>query len=164
MSPNGYSAQEQNVLKGKTCWKLVDQVSCELFCIKVIQYKVMETVGNSSYSLVNEEKGVIPHGESRVMGFCLVVMRLLESCWTSAAGQFQQTGAWKEGGLCIWVIYSMSFFTIRTILATKKHFDCYCDAQGATLRLKCWFVGKKNSGVLTCQGLITFTAVATQEC
>lgn len=58
-------------------------------------------MGNSSYLLVNEEKGVIPHGQSRVMGFCLVVMRLLESGWTSAAGQFQQTQARKEGGLCI---------------------------------------------------------------
>ena len=53
----------------------------------------METVGNSSYLLVNEEKGVIPRGQSRVMGFCMAVMRLLDSCRTGAVGQFQQTQA-----------------------------------------------------------------------
>lgn len=56
----------------------------------------METVGNSSYSLVNEEKGVIPCGQSRVMGLSLVVMRPLDSCWTSAAGQSQQMQAGKK--------------------------------------------------------------------
>lgn len=53
---------------------------------QVVQYKVMETVGNSSYLLVNEEKGVIPHGQRRVMGFCVVVMRPLDECWTWCCG------------------------------------------------------------------------------
>lgn len=44
----------------------------------------METVGNSFYPLVNEEKGVIPCGQSRVMGFYMLVMRLLDSCRTGA--------------------------------------------------------------------------------
>ena len=60
---------------------------------QVVQYREMETVGNSSYLLVNEEKGVIPRGQSRVMGFCMAVMRLLDSCRTGAVGQFQQTQA-----------------------------------------------------------------------
>lgn len=58
---------------------------------QVIQHIEMETVGNSSYSLVNEEKGVIPCGQCGVMDFCVALMRLLDSCWTCAAGQFQQT-------------------------------------------------------------------------
>lgn len=31
--------------------------------------KVMETVGKTSYLLLDEEKGVIPRGQSTVMGF-----------------------------------------------------------------------------------------------
>lgn len=32
---------------------------------QAVQCREMETVGNSSYSLVNEEKGVVPYGQSR---------------------------------------------------------------------------------------------------
>lgn len=58
---------------------------------QVIQYKVMETASNSLFSLFDEVEGVIPCGQSRVMAFCLVVMRLLDSSWTGAPSQFQQT-------------------------------------------------------------------------
>lgn len=64
-----YCAWEQNVLKLEICWKLAYWVSCWVILHRVVQYKVMETVGNSPYSLVNEEKGVIPCGQSRVMAF-----------------------------------------------------------------------------------------------
>lgn len=36
---------------------------------QVVQCKVMETAGKTSYLLLDEEKGVIPRGQSRVMGF-----------------------------------------------------------------------------------------------
>lgn len=69
----------------------------------------------------------------------------------------------KGRGPCIWVIYSMQFFTIRSILASKKHFGCYRDAEGAALKIKMLICGKDIGG-LKCQGLIAFTAVATQVC
>lgn len=63
-------------VKGENLLKISRPSERRVVLYQFVQYKVMETVGNGSYSLVNEEKGVIPHGQSRVMGFCVVVMRL----------------------------------------------------------------------------------------
>lgn len=80
-------------VKGENLLKISQLSERRVILHQVVHYREMETAGNSSYSLVNEEKGVIPCGQSRVMGFCMAVMRLLDSCWTGAVGQFQQTQA-----------------------------------------------------------------------
>ena len=50
------------VMCGKICSKLSQLGEWLVILYQVVQYKVMETMGNSSYSQLDEEKGVIPCG------------------------------------------------------------------------------------------------------
>lgn len=81
------------MLKEKNLFKISQPRQRQVFLHQVVQFREVETVGNSLYSLVNEEKGVVPCGQSKVMGFCMSLMSLLDSRWTAAVGQFQQTQA-----------------------------------------------------------------------
>ena len=38
---------------------------------QVAQFREMKTVGRRFYSPLNEEKGVVPRGQTKVMGFCV---------------------------------------------------------------------------------------------
>lgn len=68
------------------------------------------------------------------MGFFRsVVMRLLRSRWTSAAGQFQQTrvmiGRWTVH------ISDLQYVILHHKEHGKKQFECYRDAQGAAFKM-----------------------------
>lgn len=47
-------------VKGKNLFKICQLSKRQVILRQVVQFREMETVGNSLYSLVNEEKGVIP--------------------------------------------------------------------------------------------------------
>lgn len=108
----------------------------------------METVGNSLYSLVNEEKGVIPPQAEQRNGLLRVYNEsarfVLDWCcgpistntglrvrWTLHVGDLQHV-----------ILYHKEHISSPKKQKTKPHFSCYCDAEGATLKIRMHISGK----------------------
>lgn len=100
----------------------------------------------------------------QVMGFlhgCNEAARfMLNCCCGPISTETGMKGRWtvQMGDLQYVILYHK-----ERISNKKKHHGRYCDAEGATVKIKMLICGK-DIGALKCQGLIAFTAVATQEC